>query len=319
MTKSRYPKNWDAIALAYKQAANWQCAHCGKVCRRPDESLADFLTRTPDDPKSVTAHPQRWALTVAHLNHDPENLNADLVALCVPCHRRYDNAQMAKIKQKKREAHGQLRLDQAPPVALEGMQLALDDLAEPQAVANAQAGVRWVTVATLVDWMRGHLDQVGADLDPVAYLQQVQPGAPLHATHFANLCEWVPYRSRFRQEDLQAACTQLLQDLTQPPAQARYRPLKRIIRKGHASGWIEERTGNHNRKSPSLSYYYRWDSPAGRVTEYIRSNKVATVSRMLDANRPALEVLQVVVAGRKVTGVTARVLSEAPCHCGQLT
>ena len=78
--------------------------------------------------------------------------------------------------------------------------------------------------------------------------------------------------------------------------------------KGKASGWIESRVGNTKRKKPSVSYYYRWDSPAGRVTVYIRASKVAVVGQMVLENRPALKILQVVVTGRKVTGVTARVL-----------
>lgn len=85
-------------------------------------------------------------------------------------------------------------------------------------------------------------------------------------------------------------------------------PSRRYRARGRASGWIETRVGNTRRKRPSLSHYYRWDSPQGRVTEYICADRVAAVSQMLAENRPALEVLRFVMAGRKVTGVTARVL-----------
>ena len=72
---SKYPDNWNEIALAVKIEADWQCEKCGKQCRRPGEPF-DTHQRT---------------LTVAHCNHSemdcrPENL----AAMCAPCHLRYD-------------------------------------------------------------------------------------------------------------------------------------------------------------------------------------------------------------------------------------
>ena len=79
--------------------------------------------------------------------------------------------------------------------------------------------------------------------------------------------------------------------------------------KGNASGWIEPRTGNKKRENPSVSYLYKWDSPKGRVSEYIRASQVARVARMIEAERPALEILRVVVEGKKkVSGVSAELL-----------
>ena len=78
---------------------------------------------------------------------------------------------------------------------------------------------------------------------------------------------------------------------------------------GNASGWIEERTGNKKRANPSVSYYYRWDSHKGRVSEYIRASQVARVAKLIEAERPALEILRVVVEGkRKISGVSAELL-----------
>ena len=78
---------------------------------------------------------------------------------------------------------------------------------------------------------------------------------------------------------------------------------------GNASGWIEERTGNRKRANPSVSYYYRWDSHKGRVSEYIRASQVTRVAGLIEAERPALEILRVVVEGkRKVSGVSAELL-----------
>ncbi|NEP59023.1 MAG: hypothetical protein F6K31_18705 [Symploca sp. SIO2G7] len=79
--------------------------------------------------------------------------------------------------------------------------------------------------------------------------------------------------------------------------------------KGNASGWIEERTGNRKRANPSVSYYYRWDSHKGRVSEYIRASQVTRVAKLIEAERPALEILKVVVEGkRKISGVSAELL-----------
>ncbi|MBE9068717.1 HNH endonuclease [Leptolyngbya cf. ectocarpi LEGE 11479] len=78
---------------------------------------------------------------------------------------------------------------------------------------------------------------------------------------------------------------------------------------GNASGWIEERLGNRKRANPSVSYYYRWDSPKGRVSEYIRASQVTRVARMIEAERPALEILRIVVEGkRKISGVSVELL-----------
>ncbi|MEM9136596.1 MAG: hypothetical protein AAGB01_04515 [Cyanobacteria bacterium P01_F01_bin.42] len=78
---------------------------------------------------------------------------------------------------------------------------------------------------------------------------------------------------------------------------------------GNASGWIEERLGNRKRANPSVSYYYRWDSHKGRVSEYIRASQVKRVAGLIEAERPALEILRVVVEGkRKISGVSAELL-----------
>ncbi len=77
MDRRKYPKDWDAIALAIKEAAGWKCEACGKQCYLPGESVEDT----------------RYVLTTAHIKHDsemdcsPENL----LAACSVCHLRYDN------------------------------------------------------------------------------------------------------------------------------------------------------------------------------------------------------------------------------------
>ncbi|MEM6840099.1 MAG: HNH endonuclease [Cyanobacteria bacterium P01_C01_bin.120] len=80
---------------------------------------------------------------------------------------------------------------------------------------------------------------------------------------------------------------------------------------GNASGWIEERMGNKKRANPSVSYYYRWDSHKGRVSEYIRASQVTRVVRLIGAERPALEILKVVVEGkRKLSKVSAELVGQ---------
>ncbi len=75
MDKSKYPVNWSQISLEIKERAGWICEQCKKQCRKPGEPF-DSHTRT---------------LTVAHINHVESDCRDDnLIALCAPCHLRYD-------------------------------------------------------------------------------------------------------------------------------------------------------------------------------------------------------------------------------------
>lgn len=83
MEKHRYPPDWNKIAYSVKEAADWKCQECGKQCRRPGEPF-DTHKRT---------------LTVAHLNHMPEDCRTEnLRALCAPCHLRYDAEHHAETR-----------------------------------------------------------------------------------------------------------------------------------------------------------------------------------------------------------------------------
>jgi len=83
-----YPDDWKKTALAVKDAAGWKCQKCGKQCRKPGEP---FDTH-------------RNTLTVAHLNHDPGNPDARLMAMCAPCHIRYDAQSKAERRREKTRA-----------------------------------------------------------------------------------------------------------------------------------------------------------------------------------------------------------------------
>lgn len=87
MDRSRYPSDWVKIAFEIKVATDWKCEVCGKQCRRPTEPF-DTHKRT---------------LTVAHLNHKPEDCRPEnLKAMCAPCHLRYDAKHHAETRAKKR-------------------------------------------------------------------------------------------------------------------------------------------------------------------------------------------------------------------------
>lgn len=69
--KARYPKDWKAISKAIRERSGGRCECHGE--------------------------PAKWAkgkivLTVAHLDHTPENCGHDnLKAMCQRCHLRYDH------------------------------------------------------------------------------------------------------------------------------------------------------------------------------------------------------------------------------------
>jgi hypothetical protein len=290
---AQYPPNWKQIAYQAKVDAHWQCQTCGKQCRWPRESLAEFIARTGYDLAQVEAHPRRWRLTVAHLNHDPENLEAQLAVLCVPCHRGYDNRQMPRIKHQYQERLGQLRLEEAPQAALEGTQLALDVLAIPFEVANPQAGVERVTVATLEDWLQRHLANLASDTDPKALLKSIVGNSEAHSKNLAALARWVPYQGRYRREDLKQACEGVLARLClqQKPKSLRLSTQRRFSHKGFASGWLEERQGNKQRQTPTTSYYYCWETQTGCQKLYVPMGKVWRCDQMIQGRKSVDEIL----------------------------
>ena len=88
MDRKRYPPNWNNIAMTVKEKSGWVCQKCGKQCRKPGENF-DTHRRT---------------LTVAHLNHNPEDCREEnLMAMCAPCHLRYDAAHHAETRKRRME------------------------------------------------------------------------------------------------------------------------------------------------------------------------------------------------------------------------
>ena len=87
--KARYPKDWKAISLRIRARSGGQC-ECEGECG---------LHRVHPGPRRCTefnGFKAEWAkgkvvLTVAHLDHQPENCaDENLKAMCQRCHLRYD-------------------------------------------------------------------------------------------------------------------------------------------------------------------------------------------------------------------------------------
>lgn len=115
MNRDLYPQNWDEIALKIKTECN--CESCDRPCRRPGESIKQLLQRLG----KAIAHPQQYTLTVAHLDHHPENCDrSNLRTWCAPCHCRYDLKDMLTKKMLKQERECQLNmLDPVDKLGLE--------------------------------------------------------------------------------------------------------------------------------------------------------------------------------------------------------
>jgi hypothetical protein len=78
--RDRYPADWDRIATGVKRDAGWTCEGSPAYpdCRAAHGQLHPFTGA-------------RVVLTVAHLDHQPENCErSNLRAWCQRCHNTYD-------------------------------------------------------------------------------------------------------------------------------------------------------------------------------------------------------------------------------------
>lgn len=140
MNRALYPHNWQEIALSVKSAAKWRCQNCDRPCRKPKEDWASFCNKLAgadgidgywyadtqdyvEDGSMIGTYvdrPQRFTLTVAHLDHNPANNDpSNLRALCSGCHLAYDAELHRKnataTRYRRREERGQLSF-LAPPL-----------------------------------------------------------------------------------------------------------------------------------------------------------------------------------------------------------
>lgn len=77
MKAKRYPRNWKELARACKERAGWLCEQCGIA------HGTERIGRTRGNFYHVR-------LAAAHLDHDTENPNPRLMAMCEVCHIQYD-------------------------------------------------------------------------------------------------------------------------------------------------------------------------------------------------------------------------------------
>lgn len=81
--KKRYPANWQEIRAEILRRAGNKCEFCG---------VQNYFTRE---------NGSRVILTIAHLDHTPENCAPDnLRALCQKCHNKYDAKHRAETRRK---------------------------------------------------------------------------------------------------------------------------------------------------------------------------------------------------------------------------
>jgi len=96
MEKHRYPSDWKRIATEKKESVGWVCEVCGKQCRKPGEPFVSH----------------KYTLTVAHLNHTPEDIRPEnLCAMCAPCHLKYDAKHHAETRKRKKDIMKEVKRD----------------------------------------------------------------------------------------------------------------------------------------------------------------------------------------------------------------
>lgn len=106
--RARYPKDWKAISVRIRERSGGRCECTGECGLHRDH---------PGPRRCVERHGEaaKWAkgrvvLTVAHLNHQPEDCrNENLKAMCQRCHLRYDRPHHAKNSAQTRRAAKQTR------------------------------------------------------------------------------------------------------------------------------------------------------------------------------------------------------------------
>ena len=110
---SKCPKNWKEIAHQVKEDAGWCCEECDRPCRSPGQSWREFFDWLEFESlfegiwDGDRNHPQKFTLTVAHLDHDTNNSDrGNLQAKCSGCQAK--NA--AATRRKKAQQSGQLML-----------------------------------------------------------------------------------------------------------------------------------------------------------------------------------------------------------------
>ena len=92
--RRRYPAHWADLRRAILDRAGHRCEPCGVPNHAWRLANTDDWTRNPGQAETWAMDGERVArivLTIAHLDHTPENCDlANLRALCQRCHLAYD-------------------------------------------------------------------------------------------------------------------------------------------------------------------------------------------------------------------------------------
>ena len=98
--RDRYPADWKAISYRIRtERAKGRC-ECTGECGRPDWHLNPTDGRCENvNGGHAIGTGSRVVLTVAHLDHTPENCDdANLKAMCQGCHLHYDREHHAETR-----------------------------------------------------------------------------------------------------------------------------------------------------------------------------------------------------------------------------
>lgn len=115
--KKLYPKNWKKIRQKILERANNKCEFCGLQNhtwgyrdKKGEFVISEGMQQEADELDGE--HLFQIVLTIAHLDHNPENNNPEnLKALCQKCHLNYDKEHHAETRRKTKELKsGQLKL-----------------------------------------------------------------------------------------------------------------------------------------------------------------------------------------------------------------
>lgn len=108
--RNRYPADWKAISLSVREAAGWRC--------EGSPAYPDCRVENGEEIRAGVI----VVLTVAHLDHQPENCASEnLRAWCQRCHNTYDAPMRAAgIRERARQAMGCADLFQPETEAAHG-------------------------------------------------------------------------------------------------------------------------------------------------------------------------------------------------------
>ncbi len=131
-----------------------------------------------------------------------------------------------------------------------------------------------------MDAVSALLAELEADLTPALEAYWIENPVPLNQIARVTPSGWIA-----------TTTGQHLNPLHYTPEQPK--PKRRYSKKGQASGWLEERKGNKQRKRPSTSYFYHWYEDDGRRQQrYVQTALMSDVRQMVDQRRPSAEIIE---------------------------